>query len=312
MEILQEAAVAGGLPNARITSAQAFELSLDPPRRGLVIGVTHEGGTRATNAALLSARTAGARTGVVTVSGRSPAGALADVVVETGELDQSWCHTVGYLSPLVAAAVVGTALSGRAFERISLERLVAAGAADEPGAERIASGLAGASHLIVIASGADRAAGRELVLKVEEATWLPSAYRDLETFLHGHIPATGPDTALILVLADRAARDARLARAQGVLAAAQVIGLRAAAIVAADLADDLDDALTPAGRLLVAEAPELPAPVAALIGTSTPLQLLTERLARARGTNPDLLRRHDPIYRKAAEAAAAAESPDPG
>ena len=47
--------------------------------------------------------------------------------------------------------------------------------------------------LIVIASGADRPAGRELVLKVEEASWLPSAYRDLETFLHGHLPATGRD-----------------------------------------------------------------------------------------------------------------------
>ena len=62
-------------------------------------------------------------------------------------------------------------------------------------------------------------------------------------------------------------------------------------------------ALTPAGRLVVPEAPELPAPVAALIGTATPLQLLTERLARARGTNPDLIRRDDPVYRGAADAA---------
>ena len=65
----------------------------------------------------------------------------------------------------------------------------------------------------------------------------------------------------------------------------------------------LDAALTPAGRLVVAEAAELPAPVAALLGTATPLQLLTERLARARGTNPDLIRRDDPIYREAARTA---------
>ena len=36
--------------------------------------------------------------------------------------------------------------------------------------------------------------------------------------------------------------------------------------------------------------------MAALVGTATPLQLLTERLARARGTNPDLIRRDDPVY----------------
>ena len=62
-------------------------------------------------------------------------------------------------------------------------------------------------------------------------------------------------------------------------------------------------ALTPAGRLLVSEAPTLPAPVAALLGTATPLQLLTERLARARGTNPDLIRRDDPVYLAASAAA---------
>ncbi len=49
--------------------------------------------------------------------------------------------------------------------------------------------------------------------------------------------------------------------------------------------------------------PGLPGPVAALLGTATPLQLLTERLARARGTNPDLIRRDDPVYAGAAEAA---------
>jgi len=56
--------------------------------------------------------------------------------------------------------------------------------------------------------------------------------------------------------------------------------------------------------LIVPEAPELSSAVAALIGSATPLQLLTERIARARGTNPDPIRRDDSRY---AEAAAAAE-----
>ena len=138
-----------------------------------------------------------------TVSGRSPAAALADIVVETEELDQGWCHTVGYLSPIVAAAAVGapigTSPGRRRLRRQSRRRRTRRVRARE----RIAAILADAAHLLVIASGADRPAGRELVLKVEEASWLPSAYRDLETFLHGHLPATGRETGLVLILADR-------------------------------------------------------------------------------------------------------------
>ena len=303
--ILGEAALAAGLSGAIVTAEQAFELSLAPPARGLVIGITHEGATTATNAALAAARSAGRRTAVVTVSCRSPAGGLAGIVIETGELDEGWCHTIGYLSPIVAVAAVGAHLSGRPLDAEAVAELVAVGTRDDRGAERIAAALADAAHVLVIASGADRPAGRELVLKVEEASWLPSAFRDLETFLHGHLPATGPTTGLVLLLADRERRVERTARARQALAAARVIGLRAAAIVSAEVDAGLEPSLTPAGRLIVAEAPGLPAPVAAAIGTATPLQLLTERLARARGTDPDPIRRDDPVYLAASEAAEA-------
>jgi fructoselysine-6-P-deglycase FrlB-like protein len=302
-EILREAATAAGFAGAIVIAEQAFELSLAVPPRGLVIGVSHEGATGATNAALRAASGAGRRTAVITVSRRSPAGALADIVVETGELDQGWCHTVGYLSPILAAAAVGARLSGRPLDPEVAATLLADGARDEAGAERTAATIADAAHLLVIASGADRPAGRELTLKVEEASWLPSAYRDLETFLHGHLPATDRATGLVLLLTDRDRRTERVARARQALAAAHVIGLHAAAIVTADVDAALDPGLTPAGRLVVPETPGLPAPVAALLGTATPLQLLTERLARARGTNPDPIRRDDPVYLAAAEAA---------
>jgi glutamine---fructose-6-phosphate transaminase (isomerizing) len=302
-EILREAVHAAGLPGPGPVAAQAFELSLDPPSDALVIGVSHEGATTATNAALSASRAAGSQTALLTVTRRSPGAALADLVVETHELDQGWCHTVGYLSPMVAAAAVGAHLSGRPLDGDEVARILAAGARDETGAERIAGRFADAAHLIVIASGADRPAGRELVLKVEEASWLPSAYRDLETFLHGHLPATGDETALVLLLADREARPERLARALGALRAARALGIRSAAILAADLDAAVPAELTPAGRLLASESPSLPSPAAALFGTATPLQLLTERLARARGTDPDPIRRDDPRYRAASDAA---------
>ena len=305
VEILRAALRSAGAREAVVLPEQAFELAQDPPAHGLVIGVSHEGGTSATNAALRASRTAGAQTAVVTVSGQSPAGQFADMVIETGELDQSWCHSIGYVSPMVAGAVVGAQVVGQSIDGDAVAALLGAGAGDPDGAARIAGHFGSAAHLLVIASGADRAAGREMALKVEEASWLPSAYRDLETFLHGHLPATGPETALVLILADRSGRPERLARATQALAAAKVIGLRSAAILAEALDPELDPALTPAGRLLVPDDETLSAPVAALMATATALQLLTERIARARGRNPDLIRREDETYKRAAEAAGA-------
>jgi glutamine---fructose-6-phosphate transaminase (isomerizing) len=287
-------------------AAQAFELALDPPSSGLVIGVTHEGGTTATNAALEAAAAAGARTAIITVSDRSPGAELASIVVETGELDQSWCHTVGYVSPLVAAAAVGAHLAGRPVDaafRAAVRDLLQAGVDRAGIAEAAAERLTGTDSVVVIASGADRTAGRELVLKIEEGTWIPAAYRDLETFLHGHLAATHASMGLVLVLADRERRTERQARATGALRAARGIGMEAAAIVAADVAIDLPTELTPAGRIVIPEAPSLPGPVATLLGTATPLQLLTERLARSRGVNPDAIHRDVDRYREAAEAA---------
>ncbi len=302
-EVLREAAAVAGHDGRLISSEQAFELSLAPPARGLVIGISHDGGTAATNAALEAARFAGRTTASITVTRRSPTGRWTDIVVETDELDQGWCHTIGYLSPILAAAAVGAHLSGRPLDPEAVADLLAAGTRDEAGAERIAAALSDTSQLLVIASGADRPAGRELVLKIEEASWLPSAYRDLETFLHGHLPSTGPATGLVLVLTDPHRRDERIDRARQALAASRATGSRTAAIVSAEVDRALDHALTSAGRLVVPEAPGLPTAVAAVIGTVTPLQLLTERLARARGTNPDLIRRDDPVYLEASAAA---------
>jgi fructoselysine-6-P-deglycase FrlB-like protein len=305
VEILTEAIRAAGMHGGvgSVIAAQAFELALDPPSRGLVIGVSHEGGTGATNRAIAGAAAGGATTAMITASSRSPGGELAEITVETVELDHSWCHTVGYTSPMIAATAIGAHLSARPVAAEDIVALLAAGSRDEAGAEAIAARLADARTFLVIASGADRPAARELAIKVEEASWLPTTMRDLETFLHGHLPATDESTGLVLILSDRDARADRLSRAREALAAARVLGLRTAAILARDLDDEIEPSLTPAGRLLVDEVPTLPAPVAALLGTATPLQLLTERIARARGTNPDAIRRDDQRYREAAAAA---------
>ena len=291
-----------------VRSAQAFELSLDPRPSGLVIGVSHEGATTATNAALEAARAAGSRTALITVTRRSRGAALVDLVVETEELDQSWCHTVGYLSPIVAATAMAAHLAGgEPLSGASARALLTQDGTDDEGIDRIAGRLASSREILVIASGADRPAGRELVLKIEEGSWVPAAYRDLETFLHGHLAATSEDTGLVLILTDRERRPERLARALAVLRAARIVGSDTAAILAAGADAAVPADLTSAGRLLVDEAPDLPSPVAALLGSAVPLQLLAERIARARGVNPDAIHREVDRYRAAADAA---ESPE--
>ena len=312
-EILREAMRAAGLPwrlgqGGVPVAAQAFEASLEDELGGagsLVIGVSHEGGTWATNRALERARSSGAMVALVTVSEGSPGAAAADVVVPTFEQDQSWCHTVGYLAPILAAAAVGAHLSGQAIDIEAAGRLLAPGL--EPSAvqatEALAASLSDVDRLIVTGTGADRLAARELVLKVEEGAHLPAAMRDVETVLHGHLAGIDDRTGFVLVLTDLAQRAERTARAAGVMRAVAEIRARAGAIVGTPHDEDLPEPLTPAGRVVVPVAEGLPSTVAALLASVVPLQLLTERLARARGVNPDPIRRDDPAYLRAAEVA---------
>ncbi len=312
--ILREAVASAGVrppghsSRQAISDAQAFELSLDAPSSGLVIGISHEGATGATNAALSAARAAGAGTALITVTRRSPGAALADIVLETLELDQSWCHTVGYISPIAAGAAVAAHITGIPVESAAAGDLLRSGigAKAQERAEAIAAAFAGIDRLLVLTSGADRAAGRELVLKVEEGAWLPAAYRDLETFLHGHLAATGPTTGLVVIATDRRALHERAARFRGALSAARVIGMPTAAIVSAGFDAQLPGELTSAGRITVADAAASPPAVAALLGSATALQTLTERLARSRNVNPDPIHRDVDRYRLAADAADAA------
>ena len=314
VEILREALRASGLPGSAgragtPVAVQAFEAAVEGDLAGpagLVIGVSHEGATTATNRALERARAAGSTVALITVTDRSPGAALADIVVATEELDESWCHTVGYLSPIVAACAVAGHLTGRAVAAGAVRRALATGLepASIAAVESLAQRLARVDRLIAVASGSDRPAARELVLKVEEGAHLPAAMRDLETFLHGHLAGTDARTGLVLVLTDTSPdAEARVTRAADVLRAAAEIGMPAGAIVAARFNERIAPALTPAGRLVVPASPELPPAIAALVGSAVPLQLLTERLARARGVNPDPIRRDETPYLRAAETA---------
>ena len=145
------------------------------------------------------------------------------------------------------------------------------------------------------------------MLKIEEASWLPAAIRDLETFLHGHLPATGPDTSLVLVLTERAAPTPRAKRARQALAASIEVGMRPAAILGCRRRRG--DPRRASRRAAGSSSPDAAdqGAAGALLGAAAPLQLVTLAIAAARGTNPDLIRREDERYLRAADVA---DAPD--
>lgn len=290
------------LEGTTVWPVQALEVARRPPVDGVLIAVSHEGGTWATNLALEATSGVGSKTLLITVSDRSPGAALAELVISTDEQDRSWCHTVGYLSPVLVAAAIAADLRGAPLDPVVVRALLQV-ADHEAGAEAAAAALARCSRLLLVGSGLDYPAARELALKVEEGAQLPASALQLETIRHGHLAAADEHTGLILVLTDAEGwGETLLERSRAVLRSAAAIGMPAAAIIAADLGDDVPLPLTPAGRLSVPLAGALPRTIGAAIATAIPLQLLAERLARARGRNPD------PIGRENSRQAAAGDA----
>jgi fructoselysine-6-P-deglycase FrlB-like protein len=286
------AALLGEALDGRVAVRQALEAASEPQRDGLCIGVSHEGETAATAASLAAARAAGAATALVTAVPTASAAAHADVVLATPLVDRSWCHTVGYVSPLLAGALVAGALAGDPFDAVALERyLVEARTAVD------ASALAGVRRLLAAGSGLDEIGSRELALKVAEGARIASTALSLETVVHGHLVAHDAGSALVVLVTDEGGSlPAR--RAAAVLAAADRIGLTTAAVVAPTVAG-----LPVRVRIDLPDRGSVPPALARLLGGAIALQELTLALARARRVNPDFLRREEEPYREAAALA---------
>jgi glutamine---fructose-6-phosphate transaminase (isomerizing) len=161
-----EHAAMGGAAMLRETGVDAvardaFEASLDPQPGGVVVGISHEAGTAATLAAVEAAVANGARAALVTaLADRAPDGPL---VVPTPLRDASWCHTVGYLSPLLAVYAAAHGGGDPAAVRAAVEDVMARREA----LEAAGAALHGCERILAVASGADEVTARELALKIE-------------------------------------------------------------------------------------------------------------------------------------------------
>ena len=121
----------------------------------------------------------------------------------TPQRDKAWCHTVAYTSAILAGAALAAEIAEVDLDARRDRRLVGSRRSAPGEAEReVARAMRDLTLLQTVGSGADRTTARELALKIEEGARRPAVARDLETLLHGHFVACGPDTGLIVILTD--------------------------------------------------------------------------------------------------------------
>ena len=88
--------------------------------KGLCIAISHGGLSTLTVRALAAARATGAKTALITAAGHTPAEDLADVVLVTPLRDKSYCHTVGYTSPMLTGFYLASAYRQEEFPAADL------------------------------------------------------------------------------------------------------------------------------------------------------------------------------------------------
>jgi glucosamine--fructose-6-phosphate aminotransferase (isomerizing) len=299
-DAMARSAVAAGPAEARESADQA----LAPRRKGLCIAISHGGLSKSTARALEAARMAGAKTALITAAGSTPARDLADVVLTTPLRDKSYCHTVGYTSPMLAGFCLASAYREEAFPAAGLARYLRDLLTMRSRGLEIGRELGKAERLIAAGSLIDVPTARELALKIAEGAWVPTAMLGVEDTLHGHLVAHDADSALVVIVTGGPNAGLAADRAHELLMAARRIGLRTAAIVSPDLKNRILAEDVSAGLLVIPHA-ELPEIVTSLLGGAVALQLLTTGLVHARKTNPDLLRREQAPYREAVAAGGA-------
>jgi glucosamine--fructose-6-phosphate aminotransferase (isomerizing) len=296
-------AVLAGPAEARESADEA----LAPRTKGLCIAISHGGLSTSTVRALAAAREAGARTALITAAEHTPAQDIADVVLTTPLRDKSYCHTVGYTSPMLTGFYLASAYRVEEFPAAGLARYLRELLTMSSRALEIGGELAKAERLVAAGSLIDVPTARELALKVAEAAWVPTTVLGVEDTLHGHLVAHDVNSALVAVVTGGPGAARAAEGAHELLMAARRIGLQTAAI----LSDGLDGAILSdditAGKLVIPHT-ELPELVTSLLGGAVALQLLTIGLVHARGTNPDLLRREQATYREAVTAGGAKQS----
>jgi glucosamine--fructose-6-phosphate aminotransferase (isomerizing) len=294
-ELLTDSSRREGLTTARAEARQALDAALDPRAGGICIAISHDGGTRATRLALEAARESGARTALITACAEPSCASAADLVFVTPVHDDSWCHTLAYVSAILAGARI-SGIAGDEATRVAVSAIEST-LAHRADLEAAAAHLNRFGRIITAGLGIDQVNASELALKIAEGARIPTATYHLETILHGHLAGCDADaTSLVLLALDPgpgARRDRRLAL---VATAARTIGIPTVAVAPESLLEALPDDVHRVALEPVAAEPLL----TLLLQSAVALQLLTLGIVELAGTNPGLIRREERAYREAA------------
>jgi glutamine---fructose-6-phosphate transaminase (isomerizing) len=264
------------------------------PGDALVV-ISHRGSKRYGMRAIERAREAGMP--VVGLTGQGSPMDGPDVVITTAPQDPSSTHSASYTANLAALALVAARLGERngsdvAALRAALAQLpdaVAAILAREPDIMPVADALAARGRLVLVGAGPNAVTAREGALKVKESSYIVAEGFELETALHGALPAVAPEDVAVVI----AAQGPALERTWDAARALQLIGTRLLVV-----ADERVAASVPAdGEATVVPFAAVPEALSPLLAT-VPLQLLAALTAARRGTNADSFRNDDPLYQR--------------
>jgi glucosamine--fructose-6-phosphate aminotransferase (isomerizing) len=250
----------------------------------LAVAISQSGKTEEIVETLDWAAGCGARTVAVTNGEGSPLAEAAQLALVTKAGDEvAVPATKTYTTQLAALAVLGIGLGAevdiadlrRAPEEI--DGLIAATEATDALPE-IVEELAGVPGAVVSGRGIAYGTALELAIKLKEACYLHAMGLSYADLLHGPIAVVDDDTPAILVAADSGPTlPGTIALAERVTAA----GAKAYGIGGGRMLSEASTRALPGPDL-----PEWVAPLALIV----PGQLLTERLARRLGIDPDVPR----------------------
>ncbi|MGH3095907.1 MAG: SIS domain-containing protein [Streptosporangiales bacterium] len=245
------ARTAGGLPGSGTLAAAS-----------VVVAASNTGRSPETVAVL---EEAGHSRILVSNDPKSPAAALADLVVLLGSGEPDPVAALSYTATVQALGLVAEALGAPAapWDRLpDLARRVLA-EADES-ATRVAERWSSVTMVDVVGPGGGDATPREAALLLREAARLPASAYDTYEYLHGPVESAEPGIGCVVI---GAGREVALARALAE-AGAEVLLLTTAAV-------------PDTGGLTVVALPTAPEPASTVLEI-LPVQLVAARLAAER------------------------------
>ena len=250
-----------------------------------VVGISQSGASFVLVEALERARDAGCLTIGVTAEPAALIGRAAEIIVptDTGPED-AMGKTKGFTTTAFAACRLAHLLTeqgeaGDVFERFPdvLEATITRAGSEVADWVRL---LLDAQAVFAVGSGAFLPAAWEGGLKVLEVAKQVVVTKELEEMLHGPFNAVAPTSAFIFMAGHVERRD----RVDAFLKAVAALDLPLLAI------SDARTVVTAGGRTLTFTLPTVGNPALEAILAVVPLQILADRLAQARGLDPDTSR----------------------